>query len=220
MLKKFLFSFLALVGYMAFFAVLLLPLVIYEKTLDQEIFNGLLFTWLALLLTSFFPALLIIANRVWFFPGNNVYPTELSELKKQLLEINHFDLPIEAKETKRGKIIFTWKYVDAKWWEFLAKAGLQKSYALHVRFNEKKKEAILIDVSKSLAWKVGVSGANFGWWGFRGIQTGFSIGQQYGIKENFSLGQVYNFTFDPSEIKTPVMNTILKNGWNVRFGIF
>lgn len=218
-IKKFLFSFLTILGYMVVMAAIGLPLFLFEQKIDQNLFLTLLFIWVAAVIILFFPFLLLVVYKIWFFCGQGT-PIALSELKKQLLEINQFDVPVTVQETKRGGLNFTWKYLDAKWWEFLAKAGLTQSYELRARFNERKHEVVLIDVSKSLSWRAGVGGVRFGWLGFRGIQMTVAVGQQYGIKENFSPGKIYDFKFNPSEIKIPVMNTILKNGWNVRFGIF
>ena len=44
--------------------------------------------------------------------------------------------------------------------------------------------------------------------------------QEWGIKENFELGSIYDYQFSPQEIKNPVMNSILRNGWAVRFGMW
>lgn len=217
--KKFIQSFLAIIGYMVFMAVIGLPFFLFQKEFDEKVFTTLVIVWIAAIIVSFFPFLLWVTGKIWFFKSQDV-PVELSELKKQLLEINQFDIPIVVQETKKGGLNFTWKYVEAKWWELLAKAGLKKTYELRLRFNEKKHEVIMIDVSKSFSWRVGLTSAHIGWFSFRGVQVGFELGKQWGVKENFSLGKVYDFKFNPSEIKTPVMNTVLKNGWNVRFGIF
>lgn len=217
--KKFFFSFLVILGYLAAMTAIGLPLFLFEEKIAPDIFWVLVLVWAGVVVILFFPFLLLAVHKIWFFRGQGA-PVELVELKKQLLAINQFDIPVVVRETKKGELIFTWKYLDAKWWELLAKAGTKKSYELRARFNEKKHEALLIDVSKSLSWRAGITGARIGWWAFRGIQVGFALGQQYGLKENFQPGQVYDFKFNPSEIKTPVMNTILKNGWNVRFGIF
>jgi hypothetical protein len=46
------------------------------------------------------------------------------------------------------------------------------------------------------------------------------VGKQWGIKENFALGKVYDYKFVPTEIKLPVLNTILRSGWDVSYGLW
>jgi len=46
------------------------------------------------------------------------------------------------------------------------------------------------------------------------------VGKSWGITENFGLGKIYDYKFSPSEIKNPVMNEILKSGWDVVFAIY
>jgi len=121
---------------------------------------------------------------------------------------------------ENGRLVVTWKYVDAKWWEIIAKSGLTKVYQLHIKLNVRKKEAILIDVKKDVSWGVGPTKVRLSGGYFRGIVTGIEIGDQWGIKENIHLGKIYEYKFQPSEIRTPIMNTILKSGWNMRLGIW
>jgi len=102
----------------------------------------------------------------------------------------------------------------------LARAGLKKIYELHIKFNDAKKEATLIDVHKSVSWRAGPSEVQV-YGGFsRGTSFAYEIGKQWGIKENFELGSIYDYQFSPQEIKNPVMNSILRNGWAVRFGMW
>lgn len=154
----------------------------------------------------------------------------MDTLKLEIMDINKYDVPVMVEERKprsgrsgnkvfKSHLVLTWRYVDSKWWEILAKAGLQKTYELHVKLNEKKKKATLIDVTKTISWSAGPTKANISWAGFRGIIFALEIGKQWGIKENFTLGKIHDYRFNPSEIKTPVMNTILRRGWDVEFGL-
>jgi hypothetical protein len=48
----------------------------------------------------------------------------------------------------------------------------------------------------------------------------YEIGKTWGIAESFQLGTVYDYRFVPKEIKVPIMNSILRSGWDLRFGIW
>jgi hypothetical protein len=59
-----------------------------------------------------------------------------------------------------------------------------------------------------------------GWVGFRGLVAGYERGEAWGVDEDFELGEIYDYEFAPQEIKTPVIDAILRSGWDVRFGIW
>ena len=219
MFKRFALSFLMILLYMALYAVVLLLYIEFvmgglsgevQIAVSAVVFGGAFF--------FFFPWFFWSTHVVWFFKSENS-PVSLEQLKADILAIRELDIPVTAEETD-GRISVTWKYLDAKWWEFFAKAGAQQSYELLIKFNEAKKEVRLIDITRSMTWRTGLTDLHFGFSFFRGIVMQYEIGKQWGIKENFTVGKIYDYSFNPSVIKTPVMNTILKDGWNVRFAMF
>ncbi len=44
-----------------------------------------------------------------------------AQLQHRLEELNTFDAPVMVRP-KRGDYLFTWRYVDAKWWEAFQQA--------------------------------------------------------------------------------------------------
>jgi len=172
----------------------------------------------ALIFILFLPYLNITTRRIFHFPGEGMPITEAA-LREELLTVNEFDAPVMV--TERGdKLIFTWRYVDARWWELLSKAGLTQIYELHVKLDDERKTAVLIDVTKSVSWRAGPEGVNIGMFGFRGVNFSYEVGKAWGIRENFTPGKIYDYKFSPQEIKNPVLNSILQNGWQVRFGMW
>lgn len=171
-----------------------------------------------LIILGFIPYLNFVARRVFYFPGEG-QPSPEGALRAAITSINHLDAPVMVKEQGK-KLVVTWKYVDAQWWELLAKAGLRQVYELHVKLDASKKEATLIDVMKNVAWRAGPTQVRVSGGFFRGVNFSYAIGKQWGIQENFHYGKVYDYKFAPHEIKNPVMNTILRNGWSVRFGMW
>jgi hypothetical protein len=164
------------------------------------------------------PFMQFVAKRVFRFKGEGS-PISEDTLRSLILNINDLDAPVMIQE-KNGRLIATWKYVDAKWWQLFAKAGLEQVYELHMKINADKKTVTMIDINKSVSWKAGPTQVRIRGGFFRGISTTYSIGKQWGIKENFELGKIYDYKFSSNEIKYPIMNTILRNGWDVRFGLW
>ncbi|MFA5854792.1 MAG: hypothetical protein WC846_00660 [Candidatus Gracilibacteria bacterium] len=218
MVKRFLLSFLAVVVYMGIFALILLPLTLAYKS-DDRMMVTIVLSATALFLLGFIPGLDFVAKKIWVFKTEEKSTIGEEELRKRILEINEFDVPVVVEE-KGSRLVVTWKYLDAKWWEIISKNRMKKVYQLIVKLDGEKKLATLIDVNKFVMWGVGPTSVKvFGGY-FRGIMVAFEIGKRWGIKENFSVGKIYDYKFNPSEIKNPVMNTILKSGWDVRFGIW
>jgi hypothetical protein len=173
---------------------------------------------LVLAIFAFVPFLDWATKRVFRFPGEGE-PASVADLHSLLMDVNEFDAPVMLQERK-GKLVATWKYVDARWWELLAKAGLTKLYELHIKLDEDEHRATLIDVTKSVAWRAGPTEVRLRGGFFRGVMWAYEIGKQWGIKENFQLGKIYDYKFVPQEIKYPIMNSILRSGWDVRFGLW
>jgi hypothetical protein len=218
MAKRFLSAFgLVLLYLIAWVPILFLWITIWEDKNESILVVGVL-SATVLIIIGFIPYLDFVAKRAFHFTGEGRAVSE-EELCTAIKGINHLEAPVMVQE--RGKkLVATWKYVDAKWWEVLAKAGLTKVYELHMKFDERKKEVVLIDVKKSVSWKAGPSEVRL--WGgfFRGVEFSYEIGKRWGIKESFAPGGIYSYEFSPQEIKNPIMNSILRNGWDVRFGIW
>jgi hypothetical protein len=218
-LKSFLKVFAYVLVYMAIWAAILFAGIkgIQRAPHDVRIlYFGL--SCMVLMMIGFIPFLDFAAKRSFYFKGEGVPATD-ADLKNAILATNDFDVPVMATEKNR-RLILTWRYVDARWWETIARAGLTKAYHLHVKLDKKRKVATLIDIQKDVTWGLGPMGVRLSGGYFRGIALGFEIGRQWGIKENFSLGKIYDYKFQPSEIRTPVLNTILKSGWDARLGIW
>jgi hypothetical protein len=218
MLKRFLAVFGLMLLYMAVLAgILLLVILLVGEENDTLILISVL-VMMVLAIVIMVPYLDQMAKRVFRFRGEGE-PVSETELRTQIQAINEFDAPVMIEERK-GRLVATWKYVDARWWELLAKAGLTKVYELHIKFDDVQHLVTLIDINKSVSWRAGPTEVRLRGGFFRGIMLAYEIGKQWGIKENFELGKVYDYKFVPQEIKMPIMNSILRSGWDVRFGIW
>ncbi len=203
--------------YMGIWALLLFGLIKIGGNNDSFIVKGVLISTV-ILLVGFVLYMNFVIKKVFFFPGEG-QPVSEDELRSLIKSINEFDAPVMVQE-KGDQLVVTWKYIDAKWWEILAKSGLEKIYELHIKFNNQKKEATFIDVNKSVSWRASPTEVSIHGGFFRGVIFAYEIGKRWGIKENFQIGKVYDYKFTPQEIRNPVMNTTLQHGWAVRFGVW
>ena len=213
--------FLTVVGLVLLYMAILALIIFVAITIVGDDTTGLLIVILASLLVSFggfVPYLNWATRRAFTFRGEG-QPVPLETLRAELKAINNFDAPVMVEERKR-KLVATWNYVDARWLELFAKAGLTKTYELHMKFDEARHTVTMVDKTEDASWSAGVSGGSFSGSASQGVLMAFEIGKQWGIKENFELGRVYDYRFVPSEIKMPILNSILRSGWDVRYGLW
>jgi hypothetical protein len=224
MVKRFLIAFGLVLLYLAVWAGILYLVILVAQS-NEWVMLVLILAMFALIILLFVPYLDQVAKRVFCFVGEG-HPLSVTEVRELILSVNGFvDAPVVAQErenalTHKRTLVVTWKYVDARWWEMLAKAGLTKLYELHVKLDETQHLATLIDVTKSVEWRAGPTEVRLRGGLFRGLIFTYEIGKRWGIKENWEFGEVYDYTFMPTEVKLPVMNSILRSGWNVRYGLW
>jgi hypothetical protein len=185
---------------------------------DATLILGMTLVMLVLSIAAFIPYLDWVTKRVFRFPGEGDAVSG-AELRAAILAINQFDVPVMV-EDREDRLVATWKYVDARWWELLAKAGLTKTYELHMKLDDAQHLVTLIDVNKSVSWGAGPTGVRLRGGFFRGVIWAYEIGKAWGIKDSFHPGKIYDYRFVPQEIKMPIMNSILRRGWDVRFGMW
>jgi hypothetical protein len=217
MVKRFLIAFALVLLYMALWAGLLYGVILLAQENEGLLLTAVL-AMMAFLILAFVPYLDQVVKRVFYFHGEGE-SVPAGALRRQILSVSQFQVPVMAEE-RLYDLVLTWKYVDARWWEILAKAGMTRLYELHVKLDEKRCLATLIDVTRSVDWRAGPAQVRVGWGSFHGVVSAYEIGKRWGIRENWELGKVYDYKFVPAEIKTPVMNTLLRSGWDVRFGIW
>ncbi|MFL5698274.1 MAG: hypothetical protein ACJ797_14385 [Ktedonobacteraceae bacterium] len=219
-LQQFGIAFLKVILFMVVWAVVLLAAIYIPPGigLSDNVVTVLILILTPLIFISFLPYLNYVAKSVFFSKGEGQAISQ-AQLQRRLEEMNTFDAPVMVQRKRRG-YLFTWRYVDARWWEAFQQAGLTEMYELHVKLNERQHRATLTEVTRSVNWGVGVDGVHLGWSGFRGVVGGWERGVAWGIRENFAPGKLYDYTFTPSLVKNPVINTILRSGWDVRFAIF
>ena len=219
MFKRFLAVFGLILLFMAVWGGILIAVYyIFELEGDEEVAGIVVASSMVPIFGTFIPLFNLATKWGFRFKGEGA-PIPLEQLREKIKEINTYNVPVMVTE-KKGKLIVTWKYVDAKWWIILAKTGLKELYELHIKFNDKKKKVTLIDVQKTVDWEAGPYGVKIRGGYFRGVMMQYTISKAWGIKENFKFGKIYDYKFRPSEIKNPVLNTILRSGWDVNFGLW
>ena len=213
--------FLTVLGLILLYMAVLALILFLAITIAGDDETAMLIVMLVALVVSFgafVPYLNWAIKRAFSFHGEG-QPVPLEALRAQIQGINEFDAPVMVEERK-GKLVATWKYVDARWLELFAKAGLTKCYELRMKFDEARHTVTMVDRTKEASWRAGMGGGSGSTSTSQGVVMAYEVGKQWGIKRNFELGKIYDYKFVPSEIKLPILNSILRSGWDVRFGIW
>ena len=95
---------------------------------------------------------------------------------------------------------------------------MTRLYELWLRFDNNTKTVTMTDRARSLNWDLSPITVKTG---RLSLPTPFyrvEIGPEWGV-ENYNDTIPQDFSYTPDEIKAPILNTILKNGWNVRFSL-
>jgi len=210
-------TFSGVILYILFCFVALLPVLVIRTNIESIHYTIAVTIWSIGVCLFFFPALAIIIKKAWYFEGKSE-PVALDKLQKILLEINKFDAPVSV-QSQRKNIIFTWRHQDQSWCQLLEDAKLKKLYELWIYFDNRTKTVTMTDKYRSADWTLSPIKLETGWFAYSKPYFRIATGNAWGV-ENYADSSPQDYSFSPNEIKSPVLNTIIKNGWNVRFSLF
>lgn len=148
-------------------------------------------------------------------PG--VTPLTKKELIDKVIGLNHDRLPFMIEPGGDFDLLAEWKIVDASWYEIFAKAGLEKTHKIWLSLNENDRTVKALEESFSVEWRAGIPSISFQAEKFQGRTIGsksFGVGYAFQGPDPLSIGQVYNYRFDVSEMKNPLIEVTTAAGWD------
>jgi hypothetical protein len=149
-------------------------------------------------------------------PESGVVPVHRAALEARLLGMAHEQIPFTVRRGSESDLEAEWKIVDATWYEIFAKAGLKKSHRIYLRLDETKREVRALEESWEVSWEAGVPRLSLSAEKFQGRTLGSkSFGAAYAFTgvNPLRFGEAYNYRFDVSEMKNPLIETVLDAGW-------
>ncbi len=151
-------------------------------------------------------------------PEKGIAPAPRQQVEAAILAVNRDTAPfrISPSDEPGVDLVAEWKIVDARWYEIFAKAGLEKSFKIKMRLDEGAHEVRAMDEEYTVEWRAGVPSLTLNMSGFKGQKTEVSFGTAYAFTEEFKPGQVYNYRFNSGELKKPLQEAVLANGWTWR----
>jgi hypothetical protein len=94
------------------------------------------------------------------------------EVRKRLLNVNRPTAPYHLIDaaSEGVDVIAEWKIVDASWRVIFAKAGLTKSFKIHMKLHPEKHEVRAVDREYIVSWPAGVPAVTLAVSAFRGLE--------------------------------------------------
>jgi len=187
--------------------------------------------YLVIFLIVYVACLLPIGNRVarWAFrldPKPGVPPVEESDLRQRLLALNGLNLPFHVVEGRRGNLDVVWRLADARWAGLMTANRVRRVELLRLSLSDHDKSCRVIQISKSLSATANLSTLkfSFSFSYFRGIQSWQrDYEKQIGLmfkNGTLTLDTAYQYQFNASELKNPVVTIVLGSGWRLEPVIF
>jgi len=217
MVKRFLQTFSLFTLLFMGYGLTLVPLLLIRPHVQSRPFMGAMAVWLMLFVLSLPFLLRIIIKKVWFFAGKGE-PIIFDLLQSMLLGINDFQTPVIVRK-KRGRLIIGWRCDDPQWCERMALESIKKTYELKLNFDHSTRTVTMQDRVRNVDFALCPIKVTTGFFSFPGFYCRIHTCSEWGLK-NFEHTAADQYFFKPQEIKSPVFNTIINNGWNIRFTLF
>jgi hypothetical protein len=149
-------------------------------------------------------------------PESGMAQQPRDELQRRLLALQHEQVPFTIRPDDESDLVAEWRIVDASWYEIFARAGLKKTHRIYLRLDEGRHEVRALEESWEVEWEAGVPRLSLSIQKQQGRTLGSrSFGTGYAFKgvNPLSFGEVYDYRFDVSEMKDPIVHTVLAGGW-------
>ena len=150
-------------------------------------------------------------------PDPDAVPVSADELQSRLLQVNQLDLPWRLEEIRPGVFQAEWVYADARWLQLQGAGRIRFSQRLTLRLDPDRTRVSVIESSRSLSWRAGLTGffANLSYW--RGI-TFFAYESDAAVGLGFrdgkwQLAEAYRYRFSATEMRNPLVEAVVDGGW-------
>lgn len=150
-------------------------------------------------------------------PDPGIAPVPRDELMEKILGLGGEKVPFKITESEESDILVELKVVDAEWYEFFAKAGLEKTYKIYLLLDNAEKEVRALEKIGEVSWKKGVPTISYSKSSFQGRTIAYKeFGTSYAFKEPkpSSFGKVYEYSFDVNDVKNPLIEITTSFGWS------
>jgi hypothetical protein len=153
-------------------------------------------------------------------PG--IPPIPADELASRLESVNELDVPFQVEPGPGpGQWIARWRDEDARWADLARARGLRRTFRIRLTLDEPTGTVRATDEAAGYDWSAGREGANLEWKAVFGIvffqyETQSTSGPGLDEKGRLTLRPDHPYTFDVNEMRSPLVETVTRSGWNWR----
>lgn len=152
-------------------------------------------------------------------PSSDPNRAPTPSLREGLLDLNRDAAPFSIRDGAPEKVdlVAEWRIVDAAWYEVFAKAGIKRVFKVLMKFDEDAGQVRSVDQEFMVEWRAGVPELTAAAEAFRGQKWEASFEAVYAFdEEDLHWGKVYQYRFNTSEIKKPLVAAAREAGWGWR----
>jgi hypothetical protein len=145
-----------------------------------------------------------------------VAPVPRGQLREELLALNRETAPWKIRDgsPEGTDLVMEWKIVDAQWSGIFSKAGLRKAFKIHLLLDEARNAVRTLDEEWEIAWYAGAPELTVSASYSSGQKIESSWGKAIAFTETLRPGVVYEYRFNTSEMKDPLVEAIVERGWS------
>ena len=150
-------------------------------------------------------------------PEEGTPALDRAEVERRLLALSGDQVPFTVQPSSEADLEVQWRIVDAQWYEIFAKSGLEKSHKILLALNESEHEVRALEEAWEVSWRAGVPDLHLSAEKFQGRTFGsksFGTGYAFTGVNPLDWGEVYNYRFNVSEMKDPVIAVVTRAGWS------
>ncbi|MFE4535115.1 hypothetical protein ACFRKB_08525 [Streptomyces scopuliridis] len=150
-------------------------------------------------------------------PADGVAPRSAAEVHAALLGLNRPDVPYVIRDGREegADLVAEWRILDPAWQTFFVRTQVSRVFQVRMRLVGEKNEVRSLDQQYEVTWNGDTPRLAVSAEAQRGQVQTVSKRWTLGGREDGS-GTTETFSFDSSDLKTPLQDTVLGAGWTWR----
>ncbi|WP_028815510.1 hypothetical protein [Streptomyces flavidovirens] len=151
-------------------------------------------------------------------PADGVAPRSAAEVHAALLGLNRPDVPYVIRDGREegADLVAEWRILDPAWQTFFVRNQVSRVFQVRMRLVPEKQEVRSLDQQYEVTWAGDTPRLALAAEAQRGQVHTVSKSWTLGRGEDGGLEATETSTFDSSDLKNPLQDTVLGAGWTWR----
>ncbi len=151
-------------------------------------------------------------------PADGVAPRSAAEVHAALLGLNSPDVPYVVRDGREegADLVAEWRILDPAWQTFFVRTQVSRVFQVRMRLVPEKHEVRSLDQQYEVTWVGDTPRLAIAAEAQRGQVQTVSKRWTLGGGEDGGLEATETFSFDSSDLKNPLQDTVLGAGWTWR----